>query len=572
MATEQELIDALMKADKAGDTASAQIFADQIKKLRATDAVTGTTAPQRDFMKEASESLKGFNPDPDADPTRDIEKSRNVRKYNELPEWQKPVQAFDDIMRKTAEGVSFGYADKAAAMLSPGKYEENLAAERKRTQDAEDRAGWAGTAANVTGGLATGKLAANAGLTLGGRLSNAASPLWQRLLGASATGAVEGAGYGALDAAGHDKDIKEGAIDSALFGGALGPVAEGATSALGSIISKIKGVNKSPSLDELGAQKQAAYKAMEESGAKYTPQSILDLVDDIKSATVNKTAGATEVMHPKTVDKISQLEDIVPTTTAGKVSKKAKPVSLYDIDEHRKSLSRDLSSDPGEAHWADIIREKIDDFTANTDPSKITATKGTPEEAVEQLMKGREINTRLRKAEDLSAVMRKAERSAEATNSATPGNLIRSRVASLLNNDKKSMGLSTEEVERLDNLIKGTWWGNTTRNISSGARHVMGQAAGSSAGYAAANLLAPGNPLAAAGGITGGMLAAHGLSNMAGAASEKSTRKGLQEIIEDISRGKPRVPNRKAAPLSTKDVDELTRALMLLRLTGQNDQ
>ena len=36
MATEQQLIDALMKADAAGDTQAAELFASEIRALRAT--------------------------------------------------------------------------------------------------------------------------------------------------------------------------------------------------------------------------------------------------------------------------------------------------------------------------------------------------------------------------------------------------------------------------------------------------------------------------------------------------------------------------------------------------------
>lgn len=80
------------------------------------------------------------------------------------------------------------------------------------------RGGSATTVAEIGGAIATPVMAASAGASLP-RIA-AAVPGVTGTVARSGLAAVEGAGYGALNASGHDQDIGEGALMGAIFGGA----------------------------------------------------------------------------------------------------------------------------------------------------------------------------------------------------------------------------------------------------------------------------------------------------------------------------------------------------------------
>ncbi|MER9527323.1 hypothetical protein NKI96_27750 [Mesorhizobium sp. M0292] len=149
--------------------------------------------------------------------------SRNLAAFDALPVPLKALVALDDIVRLTADGMTFGYADKFAAtmnsLISGGSYEEQLAAGRVATQDARDRAGSAGTVAELLGAYLTGRGLGEAGITLSGRFGTAAMEGLSGLLARTGLMGAEGAGYGAVEATGRDESIDGGAA-SGFFGGA----------------------------------------------------------------------------------------------------------------------------------------------------------------------------------------------------------------------------------------------------------------------------------------------------------------------------------------------------------------
>lgn len=144
--------------------------------------------------------------------------------YDALPGWKKPLAAGQDILATFANGATFGFGDKAVAgarsLFGDKSYDEELAGQRRLTEAARNRAGYAGTAAELAGGVGSAVKLARNGLTLmrGG----------QSLPRLMAGGAAEGAGYGALTALGNDTDVGT----SALAGGIIGGLAPGAIEVL----------------------------------------------------------------------------------------------------------------------------------------------------------------------------------------------------------------------------------------------------------------------------------------------------------------------------------------------------
>jgi|688.fasta_scaffold97185_2 hypothetical protein len=133
------------------------------------------------------------------------------------------------LANKVGQGVTFGWADEAAAGLSALRdkardpfgrplseyYSLEKAMQDELLKDASKRTGAVGTGAEVLGGLASGLGLAKGGATL---LREG-----QGLAARIGAGAVEGAGYGAVQGAGSTEgDKAKGAIGGAVGGAAIG--------------------------------------------------------------------------------------------------------------------------------------------------------------------------------------------------------------------------------------------------------------------------------------------------------------------------------------------------------------
>jgi hypothetical protein len=587
MATEQELLDALMRADDAGDEESAAAFAAEIKRLRAVNAANPSAATIG--MDPKYQALMAVDPAV-AEPiiARNKEYRANVEGYENAPELAKPVIAAYDIGSNIADAATFGYGGKAAAYLRSNAlgtdYDAELEEIRRKERAAEDRSGWAGTAAKVATGARMGIDASKAGLTLSSVIP-AGRSLLGRLASAATIGTAEGAGYGALDAAGHDQGIAEGAATGALLGGGLNTIGEGVLSEGGALLSKIRGTNKAPTIDELRAQKDAAYKAMENSETAYKPEAFDEMMRKIKGDTIDSPTGARETRHPKTVDVVSQMDDLSPTPRAngttvsgftralreGDKPKRA-PVSLYDLDTQRKAVRRDLfGSDKSEQHFGEKIVDRMDEMIANTDPSKVTSKIGTPQEAVDQLLSARELNSRLAKTEQLATASRKAQRQMDSNDDQTGGNPIRQKVRQILDNDKKVLGFTPDEVESMEGIVSGTKAANRARRTGKLLNNHYGLTVGGAIGAGLGSMVLPGS-IGAGLGAGAGMMGTRVIGNVAEAIAERSTEKSLQELIKDVARGRKAKPSRTEVPLDAKGRDELMRMLMLMSIQEDADR
>lgn len=151
----------------------------------------------------------------------------NVEGNSNLLQWA------DDNVRRAADSATFGYADKLAARLNSlfgDTYENELATERKRTEDAGKRLGKGAIVADVVGGVG-GALAGGTLLRGGAALSalrgGTQAPARAILAadnagiaGRAAVGATEGLGMAALDAAGRDKELTRGNMVAGAAAGA----------------------------------------------------------------------------------------------------------------------------------------------------------------------------------------------------------------------------------------------------------------------------------------------------------------------------------------------------------------
>ncbi|WP_181167024.1 hypothetical protein [Mesorhizobium sp. B2-8-3] len=154
--------------------------------------------------------------------------------------------AFGDIGRTVAKGATAGGADSLVAKLTPSQagesYEQRRAREQAETEDAEDRAGSAGWAAEALGAGLTGYGAAQGLVGFLGRAGIGAAAEGGGLAGfgtRTALGAATGGAYGGVYAYNTDESIPEGVLTGAIGGAGLNVLAEGLGAIGRSVITRL---------------------------------------------------------------------------------------------------------------------------------------------------------------------------------------------------------------------------------------------------------------------------------------------------------------------------------------------
>lgn len=364
--------------------------------------------------------------------------------YDQRPGWQKPIIAAGDIANIMGDAATFGYGDKAAAagrsMFTDKSYDEELATMRASTDASRARAGSAGLAADVVGSLAIPGAAASRGATMAGRLGTGA------MTGAKGVGAraallgAEGAGYGALSAAGHDQDIGQGAA----FGFAGGALGSAAGDAVSSVVSKVrnpfKTATKTPDLSTLKQSAKDAYDVAEKAGVIIKPTGLQQLSNDVK------TDLADFGFHPDLQPRVAVVLKELDRLGQGNTTLKGVDVLRRIADGARKSL------DPSEKALGNKIINKIDDFVENLKPADVMA--GNAMQGAGALKQARGLWSRVSKNERLLEAVEKAELRAASTGSGgNVENAVRQNVRKLL---EKGRGFTGDEKAAMEEIIKGS--------------------------------------------------------------------------------------------------------------------
>lgn len=460
-------------------------------------------------------------------------------RYEAIPGWQKPLVAANDTADLLASGASFGFGNKLAAGLrapfTDKTYAEELEGMRAQTDRARDRSGTAGVAAELAGSVAGPVAAARKGMTLAGRFGTGAMEGARGLAARSGLMGVEGAGYGALTAAGNDQDIGTGAALGAA-GGALGNVAGEAISAG---VSKVAGsFNKKPNIpapDELIALKDAAYKRADSAGVAYTPKA----VDKINQKVVNELTnlGYDPALMPGASVAVKRLQDL-----------QGQNVTLTGLDTIRKIANNGFI--PGnKANNAAVTRivQSIDDLIDNAGTDDVLMGNGAA--AAEALKEARSLASRVAKNSKIEEAVAKADLRAASTGSGgNADNATRQNLRRILENPR---GFTADERKALEAAVRGTPAQNALR--------------------LAGKLSPSGNGLMAALGVGGAMvnpaIGALSLGGMgAKAAADSLTKKNVEELAKVILAG-GNASATKAAPnavqrLAQSKREALARILM----------
>ena len=234
----------------------------------------------------------------------------------------------DAVVRATASGVTFGFADEISASLNTaitgGTFKENLASERSRDEAIPlgvkiggELAG-ALAATVVTGGLA--------GPAKVGHLFTKLPP-WLQTTG---LGALWGGLFGAGNAEGDLQDRLEGAATGALFGAATGGVIHGGVRVGAAGVRAIRARTQGPAINN--AQLLAEKFAQDNISVKKVLARLRDLGPQ---ATIADAAGANTLGLARGVAG-------VPGSAKEKITQTLKVRGLGESDRVTKAVTRDL--------------------------------------------------------------------------------------------------------------------------------------------------------------------------------------------------------------------------------------
>lgn len=454
--------------------------------------------------------------------------------YEAMPWYQQAAQAADDTVRLLASGITFGYADKLAGYLGG----EGTEAERGRTQEARDRAGYAGNAAELVGAVAAPIGLAGRGATLAGRLGTGAMTGAKGLAARSALMGAEGAVYGALTAAGNDQDVQQGALLGTV-GGVGGNLAG---EALAAGISKVAGAfNKKPAIPQLEDVQQAArdaYTRAEQAGIAYTPQAVDRLNQGIVKSLTD--IGYDPTLQPGAAAVVRRLQEL-----------QGQNVTLSGLDTLRKVASNGFI--PGNASNNKAISsiiEEIDNVIGN--PASGDVLMGNAQEGARALAEARSLWSRVTKANKVQDAVNRADLRAASTGSGgNVDNATRQNIRRLL---EKPRGFTADEREVLESIVRGTPTQNALR--LAGKLAPTGVVSGVLSGGAGLGLLGPlglAIPLAGSG---------------AKAVADRMTGQNVERLADIIlaggSRAAATAPKNSVQRLTESKREALARALMAL--------
>lgn len=365
-------------------------------------------------------------------------------RFDALPTWKKPLVAAGDIAGILADGVTFGFGDKAAAAgraaFTDKSYEEELANMRGQTEDSRARAGSAGIAADVLGMAAVPMAAASRGATVAGRFGTGAMTGARGVASRAGLLAAEGAGYGAAQAAGHDQSVGEGAAFGAAGGAAGSMIGDAIGAGVTKVSGMLKGKPKVPDLSKLKEAQKAAFEASENAGVIVRPEGVQQLSGTIK----NKLAdfGYDPGLQPRIAPVLNRLDGL----SEGNIT-------LKGIHNLRKLAGNAaISQDKSERAAAGMVIESIDEFLDTLGPQNVLV--GDRIKGPKALRDAISLTKRVRKNERFLDAVKSAElRAASSGSGGNVENATRQNMRKLL---EKGRGFTGDEKAALEEIVRGT--------------------------------------------------------------------------------------------------------------------
>jgi hypothetical protein len=252
--------------------------------------------------------------------------------------------------------------------------------------------------------------------------------------------AAEGAGYGALSAAGHDQDIGTGAMLGAA-GGALGNVAgEGAAAAISKALGMFNKAPKTMDSDALKQAAQAAYQRADDAGVIYSPDAIKRVTGNLKGDFAD--FGFHPQLQPGANVALSELERLG-----------GQNVTLKGLDTARKIAGNAYQPmNKSNNALTGKVTSAIDDLVQN--PQAGDVLFGNAGAAGASIKEARDMYGRSAKMEKIDYLLKKAGLNAGSANSGgNVENASLQQLKTILTNPKNTRGFSADEIKALERAI-----------------------------------------------------------------------------------------------------------------------
>lgn len=447
--------------------------------------------------------------------------------FDAKPWYGKAGQAADDIVRLAAQGLTFGFADKLVGSLGG-----DVEAERIKTEEARRRSGSAGTVTELGSSVAVPLGAAKGGATLIGRFGSEAAKGMSGVAARAGLAATEGAGYGALGAAGNDQDISDGALVGAVMGGAGSTALD---SVRGVANAALRGTSRAPlSVDQARTAAQRAYDAAENAGVAYTPRSISRVQSDVTSKLAD--FGYDPALQPGAAAVLKRLEDAAGTN-----------ITLKGWDTLRKVASNGyIKGNAANNKVVDMLISSIDDAVHNPQAGELLM--GDAQAGGAALKTARDLWSRVAKSGRVETALENADyQAAKAIGGGNVDRTIRDSMNQLRRSGTR--GFTPAEQEALDRAIRGDALQNTLGVAGRFApRNAFTSMGGAGAvGYAL-------NPAAAVAVPVAGYLADKGAARM--------SQNNVEELLNIIMNGGKALPQTGAQQAVQGMYDPLIRAII----------
>lgn len=453
-------------------------------------------------------------------------------KFDALPAWRKPLQAADDIIRQTVDGITFGYGDKIAAKMNELTGLDSLSAsdlvtgetplsrERAKTAEAGERAGFAGTAANIAGSLLPVSKLMKAGVTA------QAIPKMPRVPGAM----MDGSAIGALNALGHDQDVTTGTAVGAAAGGGGDLIGR----SLGKTATLLAEKGKIPSLEAITSKASKLYKSADDEGVVFSNDAAKAMLSDIEKKFAERTFEP--LLQPGANRILKVLTERV---------KAGNPMTAEGIKALRSAThGQFLPGNESNNALLQIMRGSLDDFMS----SPGGALTGDAAKAAGLRKEADALWSQKKKIETIRKALEMAENRAARTGSG--GNLentVKQELSKVIQNPRKSRGFTPDEKAMVDDVV----YNQTGRDLLRVAGKLSPFRHGGAAALGAGGLML--EP------ITASLLMAGGAgSKLLGNAIQKSKAKQIEKLIA-VGGKAENLP--KPSPRTQAIIDALTRAI-----------
>lgn len=203
--------------------------------------------------------------------------------------------------------------------------------------------------------------------------------------------------------------------------------------------------------EEWQIAKNNAYKAVDDTGARYSQSGFDRMVDQMD--TLAAAGKINPKLHPNSYEMLDTL----------KKAKGSTP-SLTELDQWRQIIRRDAKGTDAEDFFGNMMIDALDNFIANAGPNDMVA--GNPKAASEAVLAARKANSIFRKTEELQDAFKKAELDAAAAGSGgNVDNARRQAIKALLKNKRKMRFFTKAEQDALQKFVEGTSTQNAARLV-----------------------------------------------------------------------------------------------------------